>query len=347
MKKKIIWIIVVIAIIVAGIALIKIRKNNENKLPIAESYAMVVSTMTPEYGKTQLTLPYIALVQNDADVSLSTKIAGRVDFIKPSGSKVKKGEIIVRLDDTDIRSNINIVLSQIDAAEIALKNLKATHKRTLELLAVKGASIEQSQNEESGIGSLEAQLESLKQKRNEANNMLSYAFIKAPTDGTLSKTMVNIGDVAMPGHTVANISANNGSYLLIRVPGDLPVKGVDFQGQFYEAMQLNSTFNGLSEYKVYIDIQGISTGSKEQIDVVIFQGDAIKLPHDAILNRDGKSFVMFINGDKAKMQEVNILQAGEDGIVVDNKALLNKKLVIAKQDILLKLVSGVTLKIKK
>ena len=302
MKRKIIWTIVVLVIIVAGIALIKARKNKENKLPVANSYAMVVSTMTPEYGNTQLTLPYIALVQNDADVKLSTKIAGRVDFIKPSGSKVKKGEVIARLDDTDISSNINSVGSQIDATETALKNLNATHQRTLDLLAVKGASIEQSQNEESHIAGLEAQLESLKQKRNEANNMLSYAEIKAPVDGTLSKTMVNMGDVAMPGHPVGTISAANGSYFLVRVPGDLQVSGVKYRGQYFEAMQLNSTFNGLNEYKVYVNNQNLTTGSREQVDVVVFDGEAIKLPQDAILNRDGKSYAMVVDGNKAKTQ---------------------------------------------
>jgi len=346
MKKKIIWTIVVIVIVVAGITLIQIRKNKENKLPMAASYAMVVSTITPEYGKTQLTLPYIALVQNDADVSLSTKIAGRVEFIKPSGSKVRKGEVIVRIDDTDIRSSITSVGSQINAAETTLKNLKATHQRTLELLAVKGASIEQAQNEESGIASLEAQLETLKQKRYEANNMSSYAVIKAPVDGTLSKTMLNTGDVVMPGHPVGNISAGNGYYLLVRLPGDLPVSGVKYQGQFYEALQLNSTFNGLNEYKVYVDQQNLTTDSKEQVDVVVFDGEAIKLPHDAILNRDGKSFAMVVNGEKAESQVVNILQTGEDGLVVDNKDLVSIQLVIAKQDVLLKLASGASIKIK-
>lgn len=346
MKNKIFWTIAVLVIVIAGVTLIKMRKNNENKLPIAESYAIVVSSIKPEYGKTQLTLPYIALVQNDADVNLTTKFAGRVDFIKPSGSKVKKGEVIIKLDDTDIRSNINSLDSQIKAIETALNNLKATHKRTLELLEVKGVSIEQSQKEESSIAGLEAQMESLRQKHNEAKNMLSYAVIKSPVNGTLSKTMVNTGDVVMPGHSAGNISAENGSYLLVRVPGDLAIDGVIFNNNHYKATSLNSTFNGLDEYKVYIDNVPLSTGSREQVDVVVFDGEGIKLPHDALLNRDGKSYVLVVDGNKAKTKEVNILQSGENGVVLANQDLVNSYLVLAKQDVLLKLASGVSLKIK-
>ena len=346
MKKKIIWTIVVIAIIIAGAALIKKRKSNESKLPIAKSYAMVVSTITPTLSEVQLTLPYIGLIENDADVILSTKIADRVKYLKASGSKVKKGDVIAKLDDTDIRSNINSVNAQINATTTALNNLKSTHKRTLELLEVKGASIEQSQMEESKIAGLEAQLKSLKQKRNQANNMLSYAVILAPVSGTISKTMVNTGDVAMPGHPVATISAQSGYFLLVRVPSNLSISAVRYKGQQYEAIDLNSTFRGLAEYKVNLSDQNLTTGSREQADVVVFDGEGIKLPHDAILNRNGKTYVMIVNGDKAESQEVNILQSGEDGLVVDNKNILNKQLVVAKQDVLLRLASGSLLKIK-
>lgn len=346
MKKKIFWVIIILVIVIAGVALIKIRKRNESKLPVAESYAMVVSSITPAYGQTQLTLPYIALVQNDADVNLVTKIAGRVDFIKASGAKVHKGEVIVKLDDTDIRSTINSLDSQIKANETALNNLKATHNRTLELLKIKGASIEQSQQEESKIAGLEAQVESLRQKHNEAKNRLSYAVIKSPVKGTLSKTLVNTGDVVMPGYPAVNISAENGSFLLVRVPGNLTVDGVIFNNKPYKAISLNSSFNGLDEYKVYIDNVPLTTGSREQVEVVVFDGEGIKLPHDALLNRNGKSYVLVIDGAKATTKEVNILQSGEDGVVIANQQLVNNSLVVAKQDVLLKLASGVLLKIK-
>ncbi|MCA1760755.1 MAG: HlyD family secretion protein, partial [Bacteroidales bacterium] len=138
MKKKIVWTIVVLVIVIAGVALIKFRKNSENKLPAAQIYATVVSAFKPEYGKIQLTLPYIALVQNDKDVKLTTKVSGRVEYIKPSGSKVSAGEVLIKLDITDIQGNINSLEAQIVAIKTVLENFKSTHKRTIELLAVKG-----------------------------------------------------------------------------------------------------------------------------------------------------------------------------------------------------------------
>lgn len=343
MKKIIVWTVVVLFIVIAGVALIKIRKNNENKLPEAKIYAISVSSFKPELVNAQLTLPYIALVQNDKDVKITTKMSGRLEYIKPGGSKVKAGEVVVKIDNTDIQGNINSLNAQIKAIETIFENLKSTHNRTLELLAVKGASIEQSQKEESELANLEAQLELLKQKKNEAGNMQGYAVIKSPVNGILSKTLVNTGDVVMPGQAIATINANVGANLLVRVPDNLKLFGVKIKGKFYDAISLNSSLNGLVEYKVYPGEMNLTTDSHEPVDVVVFDGQGIKLPHDAILNRNGKSYVLVIKGDKASMREVNIVQSGEDGVVVVEQDLVNNELVIAKQDILLKLAGGVSL----
>lgn len=346
-KKTLIWTVVIILVILGGFLAIKRAKNRENNLPPAKMYSIVASTITPELEQTRLTLPYLAETQNDKDVKLASKIAGRITSIKPSGTVVKKGEVIARIDDTSIRGNINSVRAQLEAQQTALDNLKATHERTLELLEAKGASIEQSQMEESKIAGLVSKVESLKQKLNELNNMLTYAVITSPVNGKISKTMVNLGDMAMPGHPVAALSAENGFYLMVRVPDDLAITGVLLDGKEYDATPLNSTFRGLSEYKVYTDALNMTTGNRVTVDVIVYEGKAINLPFDAVLNRNGKSYVLLVEGDKAVPQEVNIVQTGENGIVISNNDLAGKELVVAKQDVLLKLSSGVSLKVKE
>ncbi len=346
-RKTLVWTLVVIVLIAGGIALVKKAKKRESNLPPAKMYSIVVSTLKPEMKQTRLTLPYLAETQNDKDVKLTSKIAGRVDYIKPSGSKVKKGDIIAKIDNTTIKSNISSVSAQLKAQQKTLDNLKETHRRTLELIAVKGASIEQSQMEESKIAGLESMVESLRQKLNELNNMLTYAIISSPVDGRISKTMVNEGDVAMPGHPVASLSSSNGFYLMVRVPNDLKISGIILDGQEYQAISLNSTFHGLEEYKVYTNSKNMTTGNRVEVNVIVYEGMSVRLPFDAILNRNGKSYVLMVEGEKAVPKPVNIIQSGENGIVISNNELAGKEIVVAKQDILLKLRSGVSLKVKE
>jgi len=346
-KKVIIWTVVILLVVVLGILKIKSKKKNEDALPPAQQYAIVVSTMKPQQKNVTLTLPYLALTKNDKDVMLASRISARVDWIKASGSHIKRGEIIASLDTTSIIANLNSVKSQISAQKTVLANLEATHKRTLELLKVQGASIEQSQAEESKIASLKSGIESLMQKTNDLNNTLTYAIIKSPVDGRISKTMVNKGDMAMPGHPVAALSASNGFYLLLRVPTDLNVYGITMNDKVYDAVPLHSTFNSLAEYKVYVDNKEMTSGNRVEVDVIDYKGNGIELPFDAVLNRNGKSYVMVRKDNKAVPELINPVQSGQQGIVVNNPGLTGKELVVAKPDILLRLLSGTSLKVKE
>ena len=346
-KNTIIGITIVVVLLVGGILVIKSAKKREAASPVAQKYSMVVTTIKPELKEVTLTLPYLAIVQNDEDVILASKIAARIESLKPSGTGVSKGQVIVKLDNTSIESGIQSVEAQITAANTGLKNLQATHKRTLELLAVKGASIEQSEIEESRIAEAESKIEALTQSMNDLNNNRSYASITAPASGIISKTMLNVGDMAMPGMPIAIISAKSGSYLKLSVPADIHVYGVSMKNKRYMAIPLNSTFNSLAEYKVMDNDLPLITGERVEVNVEVFDGKAVKLPFDAILNRNGKSYVFIKEKDKAMAAEINILQSGEDGAVVSNNEIAGKEIVVAKQDILLKLLSGVSLKNKE
>lgn len=333
----------VLIVLVLIIVLIKANRDEAN-LPSAKTYAVTVSTFKLEKGKVSLTLPYLAQIQNDLDVNLASKIAARVDYVKNSGTFVRKGEVIARLDATTIQANKASIESQLAAAKTALKNLEATHKRTLELLAVKGASIEQSEMEESKIAELEAKVESLTQSLNDVTNTLTYAIIKSPVDGMISKNTVNVGDMIMPGQPVATISASSDYYLMLYVPSNIKVYSVFVQNKNYPAVPLNATMNGLTAYRINVEPGGMTTGERLEVDVEVFNGEGIKIPFDAILNRDNKSYVFVKENDKAIPVEINIIQTGEDGAVISNNELVGKEVVVAKQDILLTLLSGASIK---
>lgn len=333
---------VIAALGVAGVKKVKEARAADAKIPKAKVYPIVVKSMTPKVVDAKLSLPYLAEVQNDKDVMLSSRIAARIIDIKKSGTSVKKGEVIARLDTTTIKSNLKNIENQISAANVALENLKATHKRTTELLKVQGASIEQSQKEATMIATTEAKIAGLKQKEIELKNNLSYALITSPVDGVIAKTMGSQGAMSMPGKPIAQISAKNGFYLRVRVPTDINIKGVHFNGKDYPAIALGSTFHGLAEYKVYTQDSKLTSGDRVEVDVITYKGKGLLLPLDALLNRNGKSYVLVINGKKAEAKEVHIVQSAEQGVIVSD-SFNGEKIVIAKPDILLKLASGYAL----
>jgi multidrug efflux pump subunit AcrA (membrane-fusion protein) len=339
-------VIVVIALVFVAVTKLKEKQDANKSAPQAKIYPIVVNALTPKETDVKLTLPYLAEVENDKDVKLSSRIAARIISIKRSGERVKKGEVVVELDTTAIKSTLASIKEQLQAAEISLKNLEATHQRTLDLLKVHGASIEESQKEASLIANAQAGIVTLKQKEIELKNNLSYATIISPVDGTIAKTYSNQGAVSAPGKPLVAISSKNGFYLLVRVPTDMPIVSVDFGSKEYSATALGSTYHGLAEYKVYVGNQKLTTGDRVEVSVVVFHQKAMLLPFDAILNRNNKSYLFVIEGDRAKAKEVHIVQSAQEGIVV-SEDLSGKKLVVAKPDILLRLLSGYALAVKE
>ncbi len=356
--SKIIIILAVIAgLVIGGLKLVKAKQAREAQTPLAKHYDMVVSTINTIAKLNRVTLPYIAVSKSDSDVKISSRVSARIISIVNNGKKVNKGDTLVTLDNQDIKtkeesieSSIKALKSQISSKKIALNTLLSTHNRTKQLLKVQGASQEKFDNEineiaqtKSAIISLELKIKELKSSKKATKNLMTYTTIKAPISGVVTR-MSNRGDVAMPGKPLVTISSTKNSYLVVRLPDDIEAKSILFHGQTLALKPLNTTFNGLVEYLANTK-EALSTDQTVNISVILFDKVGYMLPHDAILNRDGKYYILVVKGDRAEAQEVKILVSGEEGVIVDT---LNPsdKIVVAKPDILLKLLSGISVKVK-
>ena len=355
MKKLLIFLIVVLVIVGAvkgGLTLVKRKRAAEAKLPKPVTYDMRVKTMKPKVTHAMLTLPYLALTKSNDDVKISSRMSGRVLYIVDNGKMVKKGEVIARLDDKDLKTrleslnfSIASLKSQIKSKRIALKNLLKTHQRTKELLKVKGASKEQFEKEQTGIEAIKAGIETLQLKIKEVvankeaiKNSLSYATIKAPVNGTAQR-LANVGDIAMPGKPLVSISAQTNGYLLVRLPANVSSKEIIYKGKKYTLSPLGTTYNGLLEYVANIN-ENLVSNQTVSIDVVIYDANGYFLPHDALLDRDGKSSVVVIKNAHASAKKVKVVANGEQGVVVEG-VVPTQNIAVAKQDILLKLLGGI------
>ena len=331
--KIVLALIVVALLVVLGIKTVKNKKQKEASAPVAKIYPIVAKTMQAKSSEVKLTLSYLAQGMNESDVTLSSRIASRVLKMTQSGVKVKRGEVLATLDTIDIMANMN-------ALKVSLLNLQKSHTRTQALYKVKGASIEQLQKEQSEIAGLKAKLKALK-------NQLSYARLIAPTDGIVTKVLSAVGDVAMPGKPMIQISAQKGFSLLVRTPENITPQAILYEGKEYTLHALNSTYHGLKEFKAYVnEAKGLASGERVEVEVVIFEGKGVLLPFDAILNREGKSEVLVVKGTHAVPKKVTVLQSAEQGVLVADD-VAGQNVVLAKPDILLKLTSGYALKVKE
>jgi len=350
-------ILIAVALAIGGMSLIKKRQEADKKLPPAEKIAITVKTTKPEVTKKILSLPYVATVKNDNEVVINTKFAGKILYIKNLGDKVSKGEIVAKIDNTDLQAKLSEINSQISSVEqklnaekINLDNLLKTHARTKKLLEVKMASIEQYEAEKSKIATLKAQikadinsLKALEENKKSILNNMTYTVIKSPITGVVSAKFANKGDLALSGKPILKVASKNGNYLFITLPKNY--NEIIYKDRLYPLTPLNATFNGLKTFKANIDDKNLVNGEKVDIRVVEFNGEGVFVPYDAILSINGKNYVFVVNENKAEPVEVNIKAKGEKYVLIDKK--IQNPIIVAKPDILLKIKSGHPIKIAK
>ena len=355
--KKIIWIVLAVLLIGGGIVTLKKKKQAMANIPPMKLYHQIVEVTEPATEGILLTLPALAEVRSDLDVVLSSKLASRINSMVKSGDTVHKGDVVVTLDHDELLAKKEAIILQagsleaeISAKEIALQNALASHRRTKDLLDARGASVEQYDAEKGKIASLRAGLQGLTSKKGilaqnskEVENLLSYAVIVSPIDGVVSSTSANAGVIAMPGKPLLSIQADSGKYLLIRSAADVKPSQVIFAGNQYPLMPLNHTFKGLDEYRADVVTQN-SSGERLPVRLVIFQGSGTMIPQAALLQKEGQNICFVPDGEKSHPVTVTVQASGTEGVVVDG--LEAERVIIAKPDILLKLLAGTPIAVK-
>lgn len=143
-------------------------------------------------------------------INLSARIGGYVrELFASAGDAVKKGQVLMTLDDRELRE-------QFAAAEGQHKQAEAEFNRTRQLFAAKAATDQAMTAAESGLTAARAQLE-------RARVMLTYAQIASPIDGIVTDRRVEVGDLANPGQPL--LAVYDPGQMQIEVP--VPVRLVE------------------------------------------------------------------------------------------------------------------------
>jgi len=357
-KGKVITIVGIVALVFGAVMVIQKKKSSLEETPEMKSYAMVVSSIKSKNEYVELSLPYLALVQSDKNVALSSRISSRIEWMVQCGKTVNKDEMLVRLDTKELKAKQEALELQIDSvkAELVAKNsalltAQESHARTLTLLKVKGASKESFEKEQSAISGLEAavislknQVKILKAKVSEIQTSLTYANLRSPIDGVVSKCFANRGDISAPTKVLLNIQSENGKYLLVRSANDVDIKALRYENKKYTLHPMQNIYNGLHEYRAYLNTPR-SSGERVDVSLLTYADKGTFVPLDALLQKENKSFCFVIEGEKADVVEVKVVAQGVEGVVVTG-IKEGKELVIAKPDILLKLLAGVSLTVR-
>ena len=184
-KKKIIWIIVLIAVVAAGIWYFKFRREEK---PVA------LDTEKPENGYIALSVTATGTIEPVDTVSVGTQVSGTIRYVYADfNSRVKKGQLVAELDKSLLNAQVNQFQANLQVAKSQLIYQKSTYDRQNLLFQAGAISKADYETAMYQYNTAKANVQSVQAQLDAALKNLSYADIYSPVDGVVMVRNVNIG----------------------------------------------------------------------------------------------------------------------------------------------------------
>ena len=175
-----------------------------------------VSTPGSENGTFISASGKVEAVQN---ANLSTRIMGYVNNVHVKvGQKVRKGQLLISINSTDINAQSAQVNASITEAKAGLKSAEKDYNRFKALFTDNSASQKEMDDMTANYEMAKARVEAATQMKNQVNAQLSYANIKAPFSGIVTGKFINKGDMANPGMPLISVETPGKFQVIAMVP---------------------------------------------------------------------------------------------------------------------------------
>ena len=264
--RTVIVLTVVGAIGFGGYRLIRHKKQSLAGAPKYGQKLTPVHVVSAKTGTLSVTRTYLAVCEPVRRASISSRITAVInDIACDEGTPVEAGQVLVHLDDREVREDIAAVaadiarskadLSGYEALVESLKQSVAYWQREADrdkTLAEKG-DIPGSQAEgtaekaneyrgrllaaEQKSRALQHRIDALERRKKQIEVRLSYCTIRSPYDGLVTRRLVDPGDLASPGKTLLVVEDRSA----LKLAFDVPQKDLD---AVHEGLDLQFTVAG-------------------------------------------------------------------------------------------------------
>ena len=145
-------------------------------------------------------------VQPERNADLRAEVSAVViQVMKENGEVVKRGDVLVRLDETSIRDSLNSAEEASRAASQVLEQSERMFQRMKTLRASGMTSTQALEDAEIRRNNAQSDLSAAKSRAVQARQQLQRTLVRAPFDGIVSERKVSNGDTAQIGKELIKV----------------------------------------------------------------------------------------------------------------------------------------------
>ncbi len=360
-KRRWIWIIVAVSIVITMISFVIIRIKEVEHIPTQENAPWALNTAIVQNATVTKGYPVLATLLHQGDVTLSAQIGGLITHMGPrEGVSVKKGAVLAQVDTRTIQDEISGLKARLAAAKANKIRSNDEYKREKHLMDAGGSSQSSLDAYHTAAIAADNQVKTLENQIQALTVKEEYGRITSPVDGVISTRLHEPGDVIMPGQPIYQITSSGDIRIHVEFPQDL--LKVIRKGTILQLVNADDTLNVALD-RIYPLVNGFDLGAadadlkKKPFNLangarlsgrIVLESDktGVEVPAQSIITDDtGRNSYLFKvrheqKGDILQKIHVAITLVGQNGVAVRGDIRAGDEVVVAHESVLLALKNG-------
>jgi len=263
-------------------------------------------------------------IQPERKADLRAEVSTIVlQVLKENGDVVKRGDVLVRLDETSIRENLNSAEDNARSAALALDQADRALQRLKTLRASGMTSLQALDEAEVKVNAARSELSASRARASTARQQLQRTIVRAPFDGVVSERKVSAGDTAAIGKELVKVidptsmrftgrvSADKIAQVRIGQPVSFRINGYGGQEFRGKVTRVDPAANDVTrQVEVLV---AFADSNQPRVSGLYAEGNiesttvnALTLPEGALVKAGDKSYAWRINGKALKRVDLNI-----------------------------------------
>jgi len=336
-KRNKILIVLGIVLVVAIIVVVNVIKSGEKTYPVqAEKVKKSdITSVVTANGK----------IAARTDVKISAYVPSKIIQLPvKEGDLVKKGQLLVQLDDTEYRAAANQAKAQLSSAKANLQQAQLVYNRQKELFEKKLTSKEQYDLAETELRQAEAQNDQSIANLDQVQYALSKTTITSPMDGMVTALNAEVGEIVMigtmnnpgtvimivsdMGETETEVEVDETDIAEVKLDQDAKIKidafpDTTFRGKVSEIGHTgqvsgmgtqDQVTNFLVKVMLLDQVPDLRPGMSASVDITTNNHpEVLNVPIQAVVMREEKKDTLMIKKEKGALASADSTATKEEG----------------------------------
>ncbi len=247
-------------------------------------------------------------VQPEKRADLRAEVAAVVTVVaKENGEAVKRGDLLMRLDDTSIRESLQSADAGSRAAAQAFDQAQRKVERLKTLQAQGMTSAQALDDAEGRRNSAQSELVAARSRVVSAQQQLRRTEVRAPFDGVVSERKASVGDTAAIGKELVKVIDPRG----MRFEGLISADRMD---EVKTGQRVAFRINGFGDEEFVGTVKRIdatANATTRQVEVMVAFAEGAKAPRVAGLYAEGR--IASGGAAVARIADASIVRSGTNG----------------------------------